>query len=42
MLPALYADPNDRRLLGLASEQVDRERLMYILTLGVSEVSECG
>lgn len=42
MLPALYADPNDRRLLGLASEQVDRERLMYILTLGVAEVSECG
>ena len=39
VLPALYADPNDRRLLGLASEQVDRERLMYILTLGVAEVS---
>lgn len=39
MLPAVYADPNDRRLLGLASEQLDREPLLYILTLGVAEVS---
>jgi len=39
VLPALYADPNDRRLLGVASKQLESERLMYILTLGVAEVS---
>ena len=36
---ALYGDPRDRRLLGLESASIDQEPLLYILTLGVAEVS---
>lgn len=39
---ALFADPHDRRLLGLAGEERDRERLLYVLTLGVAEVRLVG
>lgn len=38
--PALYADPHDRRLLGVEGAAMDRERLLYVLTLGVAQV--CG
>ena len=36
---AQYADPRDRQLLGLASPALDRERMVYVLTLGVAEAS---
>jgi ribosomal protein S18 acetylase RimI-like enzyme len=36
--PALYADPRDRQLLGVAGPAQDREKLLYVLTLGVAEV----
>ncbi|EFN59486.1 hypothetical protein CHLNCDRAFT_138102 [Chlorella variabilis] len=35
--PALYADPRDRQLLGLDGPEVDKESLLYVLTLGVAE-----
>ncbi len=38
--PALYADPRDRQLLGLASPAYDKERVLYVLTLGVAEASQ--
>ncbi|KAL4419168.1 hypothetical protein ABPG77_004891 [Micractinium sp. CCAP 211/92] len=34
---ARYADPRDRQLLGVAGQQLDEQRLLYVLTLGVAE-----
>lgn len=34
---ARYADPHDRQLLGVAGQQLDEQRLLYVLTLGVAE-----
>ncbi|KAL4431127.1 hypothetical protein ABPG75_006383 [Micractinium tetrahymenae] len=36
---ARYADPRDRELLGVAGQQLDEQRLLYVLTLGVAEAS---